>query len=217
MSAETHQQITRLRRRRGVVRSSVTRLEKRLLELEGIAEQPATADHARELAVKLDTLDTDFKNYHLQIIDLTEDNDDLLSHKQETLDEHDDVISDINIRIKRLTTRVAPDPEDVNKSIRKLSHLEKAMTATHDAMSRLPPSEGDISLVEQFVAELTDRKTELNEVHAALLCVQDETTVHDQLSLHSQLEETLFECFHNARRLTKAYQTKANKGCWRNS
>ena len=138
------QQITRLRRRRGVVRASITRLEKRLRELEDTAEQPATPDHARELAVKLDTLVTDFKDYHLQILDLMEDVDDELRHEQETLDDHDDIISDINIRIKRLTARTDSDPEEVNKSVRKLNHLERAIMSTRDAISRLPPSEGDI-------------------------------------------------------------------------
>ena len=203
------QQITRLRRRRGVVRASITRLEKRLRELEDTAEQPATPDHARQLAVKLDTLVTDFKNYHLQILDLMEDVDDELRHEQETLDDHDDIISDINIRIKRLTARTDSDPEEVNKSVRKLNHLERAIMSTRDAISRLPPSEGDISLVEHFVAQLTDRKSELREVHAALLSVEVEAAVRDQLSLHSWLEETLFECFHNARRLSKAYQESA--------
>ena len=44
-------ELTKLRKRRGVVRASITRLESRLRELEEISDQPTTADHAHQLAV----------------------------------------------------------------------------------------------------------------------------------------------------------------------
>ena len=68
----TEAELTRIKRRRGVARSSITRLEKRLRELEAIPNQPATPDHAQELIVKLSTLDAEFKSYHLELIDLIE-------------------------------------------------------------------------------------------------------------------------------------------------
>ncbi len=46
-------ELTRLRRRRGIVRSSITRLEKRLREFEELSEQPASIHYVRELTDKL--------------------------------------------------------------------------------------------------------------------------------------------------------------------
>ena len=203
-------QLTKLRRRRGVVRSSVTRLEKRLRELEDISEQPATADHARELAIKLGNLDADFKAYHFDLIDLIEGEEgDALDKEQDVLDEHDDLIADMNIRLKRLfsvDTLPSSDPDPVKLSSRKLNHLERGILAIRDAITALPTDHGDVSLIEQYEFQLSDHKTELSKIHAILLSVDDESEVGDQLSLHSRLEATLFDCFHLARRLLKTYK-----------
>ena len=69
------QELTKIRRR-GVTRSSITCLEKGLCELEAILDQPTTADHGQELTVKLETLDVDFKSYHLQLVDLLDEVED---------------------------------------------------------------------------------------------------------------------------------------------
>ena len=61
-----------LKRRRGVVRSSITWLGMRLRELEDARNLPTTPAHAEQLAAKLETLDADFKALHLQIIDSIE-------------------------------------------------------------------------------------------------------------------------------------------------
>ncbi len=61
--------LSNLRKRRGVVRSSITRLGSRLKNLEDSPDGPGTGDHAKQLATKLDTLDAEFKALHLQLID----------------------------------------------------------------------------------------------------------------------------------------------------
>ncbi len=50
MSAEA---ISNVRKHRGVVRASITRLGNRLTELEAIADQPTTPNHTRQLSIKL--------------------------------------------------------------------------------------------------------------------------------------------------------------------
>ena len=52
-----------LRKRRGVVRASVTRLAGRVTELEETPDQPSNADHPRELLAKLQMLDADLGPY----------------------------------------------------------------------------------------------------------------------------------------------------------
>ena len=85
-----HHELSKLRKRRGVVRASITWLDNRLKELEDIADQPGTPDHARQLAAKLEVLDSELKTYHFQLIDLLDDEDEeSLEKEQDVLDKHD--------------------------------------------------------------------------------------------------------------------------------
>ena len=196
-------ELTKIRRRRGVVRSSITRLEKRLRELEAIPSQPATADHAQELTAKLAVLDAEYKSYHLELIDLVEDSE-VLEKEQDTLDNHDDAITDMNIRLKRLCSIATSSSTDQQRmSSRKLAHLEKGILTIQGAVATLPADHDDVSLIEQYEAQLSDYKTELSAVHTRLLAIDDEDEVKDQLATHSKLEAVLFECFHNIRKLQK--------------
>ena len=202
-------ELTKIRRRRGVTRSSITCLEKRLRELEAITDQPTTADHAQELTVKLETLDVDFKAYHLQLVDLLDEGEDeLLEKEQEILDEHDNLVANMNIRLKRLGSIATPSSVDYQKlSLRKLTHLERGIIATRDAITALSIDHDDASLIEQYEAQLSDYKTELSTIQTKLLSVNDEGVVQDQLSIHSKLEVVLFECFHYIRKLLKTCKT----------
>ena len=56
--------VSTLRKRRGVIRGSITRLGYRLKELEGTADQPPTHDHTRQLDTKLEALDSEFKTHN---------------------------------------------------------------------------------------------------------------------------------------------------------
>ena len=196
-------ELTKIRRRRGVVRSSITRLEKRLRELEAIPSQPATADHAQELTAKLAVLDAEYKSYHLELIDLIEDSE-VLEKEQDTLDNHDDAVTDMNIRLKRLCSIATSSSTDQQRmSSRKLAHLEKGILTIQGAITTLPADHDDVSLIEQYEVQLSDYKTELSAVHTRLLAIDDEDEVKDQLATHSKLEAVLFECFHNIRKLQK--------------
>ena len=65
--------IASLRKRGGVVRASITRTGARLNDLEDTKDHPDTPACAQLLIVKLESLDVDFKNLHLQIVDLLDD------------------------------------------------------------------------------------------------------------------------------------------------
>ena len=99
------------RKRRGVVKASITRLSSRLKEFESKVEEPTTQDHAQRLATKLETLDAEFKTHHFSLIDLIDDDDDeTLEKGQETLDQHDDDVTTLAVRIQT-TARYSPGPE----------------------------------------------------------------------------------------------------------
>ena len=77
--------ISTLRRRRGVVRASITRLTNRLKDLEKDADRPTTLDLARGMTRKLDALDSDFRTHHHALIDLIDD-EETLQREQTPLD-----------------------------------------------------------------------------------------------------------------------------------
>ena len=98
--------ITKLRRRQGVVRSSITRLEKRVSKIERASGNPETPSHAHEMLVKLNALDTEFHTHHMELIDSVNEevlqaDGDFLEKEQDIIDEHDDIDSDIRIRLNR--------------------------------------------------------------------------------------------------------------------
>ena len=62
-----------LRKRRGVVRASITRLTSRIKELESKADQPTTIDLARQTKDKLKSLDSEFKVHHYAVVDVIDD------------------------------------------------------------------------------------------------------------------------------------------------
>ena len=67
---DTGKLISRLRKRRGVARGSITRLLSCVDELEDTRDLPTTTDHARHLISKVESTDNDFKTHHFGIIDL---------------------------------------------------------------------------------------------------------------------------------------------------
>ena len=162
--------------------------------------QPTTADHTHQLAVRSKALDSEFKSYHLQLVDLIDENDDeLLEKEQEILDKHDDHVADMNVRFNRLYSNATPTASGDRQKLssRKLAHLERSVIS-------LPTDHEDISLLEQYQAQLSDYKMEMAVIHTELLSVDNEDEVSDQPVLYSKLEGILFECSHCARKLLRA-------------
>ena len=143
----------------------------------------------------------------MQLVDLIDENDDeLLEKEQEILHKHDYHVADMNVRFNRLysntTSTASGDRQKL--SSRKLAHLERSIISVRDAIIALPTDHEDISLLEQYQAQLSDYKMEMAVIHTELLSVDDEDEVSDQLVLYSKLEGILFECSHCARKLLRA-------------
>ena len=100
---------TNLRKRRGIFRAQVTRLITCVSELESLADQPRTADHAQELLTKLQTIDSDFKKLHFELIDQIEEEDnETLEREQGVMDKFGDDVSDLTVRLRALLTPTTP-------------------------------------------------------------------------------------------------------------
>ena len=157
--------IGNLRKRRGVVRGSITRLATRLRELEEITDQPRTADHASQLLAKLESLDGEFKAIHFEIIDLIDESEDL-EKEQTVLDKHDDDVSTLTIRLQALSNpkhAKTPSTVDIRKPIsRKLTRLEKGLKSIDDIISTDAPER---SMIQQCSEQLSDYKGDLTAVY----------------------------------------------------
>jgi len=139
--------LSNLKKRRGVAKASVSRLENKSRELERDHGLPSTKNAAKQMLTKLQEATTGFRQVHLSIVDLLEEETDL-EVEQAILDEHDDIVSAITLRLKALIEpRKEPPPPDERKILaRRLKRVEgrltsvnEAITALHGRISRLVP------------------------------------------------------------------------------
>ncbi len=101
--AGTDDSISNVRKRRGVIRSSLTKLITKTKEIES-SGSPLKRDRAQQALIKLDSLDNEFRAQHFQLIDYLEEEDEL-SEQQEVLDQTDDDIATMRFRLIKWTTR----------------------------------------------------------------------------------------------------------------
>ena len=88
-SSDSGRLLANARKRRGVARASLTRLNSRLNELEGEAGNPRTLELAQRMSQKLSDLEAEFLTHHHAVIDLIE-------KEQEILDTHDDTVAELS-------------------------------------------------------------------------------------------------------------------------
>ena len=187
--------ISNQRKRRGVVRASITRLGTRLKELEDKVEEPTTHDLAKRLAAKLETLDAEFKAHHFSLIDLIDD-EGTLGKEQETLDQHDDDVTSLAVRIQQVITISSATPTnlDQRKTLsRKLQHLDKNLSLVSETIKTLSSRAEDVCRLQQHEEQLSDYKKDLADFRNSLLSL--ELAEGDELmGLHTTLEKRFFDC-----------------------
>ena len=88
------------RRRRGVAISSITQLEKHVLELEG----KESLSYRHKIAIRgyikhLENLDPDFKGFHCTVICLVEEDEQVVMKEQAKLDDNEDRVTDLKSRL----------------------------------------------------------------------------------------------------------------------
>ena len=102
------EQLALHKKRRGIARASLTKLNTKLTELETSPGNPDSLSIAQGLATRLKTLGTEFRTHHLSIVDLI--NDAALDTEQGILDDHDD-ISQMGVRIQKLISAATTSPK----------------------------------------------------------------------------------------------------------
>ena len=116
---------------RGVVKASITKLGDLIVTFEYKVE----LSHSDRLAVqrlqqRLTNMDSDFKRYHLAVVDLL-DEDKNLDDKQAILDDHDDRVSDLSDCLTNLPIpaerEMKPKADPQQPLHRRLQHVECSM------------------------------------------------------------------------------------------
>ena len=187
--------ISNQRKRRGVVRASITRLGSRIKELESKVEEPTTHDLAQRLATKLETLDAEFKSHHFSLIDLIDD-EGTLGEEQEALDRHDDDVTSLAVRIQQVVTLSSATPTNLDqcKTItRKLQHLDKNLSLASETIGSLSSRPEDICRLQQHEEQLSNYKKDLADSRNSLLSL-DLADSDELLGLHATLKKRLFDC-----------------------
>ena len=147
------------KKRRGVARASLTRLSTRLKDLEGEPGESKTLDLAQRMSQKLSDLDSEFRTHHHTLIDLLDD-EEYLAKEQETLDLHDDLVTELSLRVNQVIAASSPSSDESSRRIvsRKLTHLQKSLTSITAIISDAP---FDTCLLRQYEERSNDINKDL--------------------------------------------------------
>ena len=183
------------KKRRRVTRASLTKLSTKLTELEANTTDPDALRIAQGLASRLKTLGTEFKTHQLAIIDHTNDEEGLVA-EQQALDDYDDTISELTVRIQRLISSMTPSSADELRkaSARRLTRLQEKLTGIGEAINAVTDDEDDsLCTLEQYAEQVSDLKMELKDVQNRLLHI--ELGAEDPLlTSQNEIEHTIFKC-----------------------
>ena len=170
------------RKRRGVTRASITRLEDRV----GTFEIKEEINHNDRLAIqrllkRLETLDADFKTFHFVIVDLTDD-EEALQTEQAALDDHDDRVAGLTDRIQELLSggelKHSPSEAAADCSAplyKQLVRIEEEIRETQEILEPLSPGpDTDRCLLGQLEEQCTGMRAELASVRRSITMLTEE-------------------------------------------
>ena len=195
-------------RRRGVAVSSITHLEKHVIELEAKDKLM----HKDLVAIKgfikrLESLDTDFKLYHCNVIDVVEEDEGILMEEQAKLDDHEDRVTNLMSRLLKLSVEEEkfqiplPGKPEANKRVIKwLCCIQKNMKSLNTEVESMSEEgefdkyalQGDGMQVHSLKAELTDVTHEILSLEEGEALLEDRSTLKGSLfKLKIMIEQLL--------------------------
>ena len=155
----------------------------------------STLDLANQVVPNLKALDEQFKAQHFLIVDAINETDETsLTREQDILDQHDDDISVISLRITQLLRRCTIS---VNSGMRKnlflsLTDLATRLGSVEDVLESLTTSLEHSYLVHQYHEQLSDFKAELSAIRQSVLALGVEST--DELFTRvAKLDKQIFD------------------------
>ena len=159
-----------LTKRRGAIRGSITRLGNRLQELEDHPGDPDNVANANIYATKLDSLSNEIRAVHYQVLSFFDEEADL-EKQQGVLDNHDEVVSSMILRLNQVVTKDPPRSNSSgsrNSMSLKLKRIRTGLESTERDLSSLGSGEDELSLAEQNQERLTEYKSQLNVLYDKL-------------------------------------------------
>lgn len=184
------------KKRRAVVRASLTKLETKLADFELNLESPTLLPNTQSLSNKLNTLKKDFKEHQLAIIDRT-DSEEGLAEEQQALDDADDIVSALDLRIQRLLLQAAPRtvPESIRIAGRQLALLLTDLQSIKGAVTELADDDDDgiECTLEEYRNRVSEVKAELAKLKSSLLIAEaspDDTVMTDLI----KVDKLAFDC-----------------------
>ena len=104
--------LTGARKKRDIPNGSITRLSNRITDLEANPDVPGTNEWARQWLTKLDTLDSEFKTFHFEVIDTVDDQSGCWVAWKRTsrTQQHDDEVATLMFHIQHLITYTSSVP-----------------------------------------------------------------------------------------------------------
>ena len=183
--------LSSLRKRRGVAKASLTRLRKRVSDLEHDHSDGADdLDAAKQLLSKLESIDADFRTHHLSIVDLSEGDD--LDTEQRTLDTHDDDVSKLSLQLHKIMVTCTTTSTTTTRKVssKRLHHLLSSVNSISSNLSSLPYGADGVATLHHYAEQLAEFGREAADVRGVLysldLSESDELTV-----LQAEVEKIL--------------------------
>ena len=166
-------ELSKLRKRSGVVKGSIIYIDTRLGTLRDDADHPDIRDSTRQMLAKLKEHDAEFRKIHLTLIDLIDKADEeTLLTEEATLDEHDNLVALLTVRIMKFADSAfrASSTSTISERdvlMRRCDRLKTRLTATDTVLSSL--TREDTCQLEQHHEQLFDFKKEMSEINNRLL------------------------------------------------
>ena len=197
--------LTSARRRRGVVKASITRLEGRIEVLE-LKRELLHADQLtiRRLLKKIEDQDAKFKKYHFAIVEILEDEEEL-EKEQSTFDDHDDRIADYIGRLQVLVKDKEDEPRTPSVAStpplgKQLDRISRKITGVQeDVGSAQTKTEVDRCLLQQLDEQISSLKRDLSSVGERIALLEEDRP--DLSNLEDALDKTLFKLSLQIKRL----------------
>ena len=103
------------------------------------------------MSQKLSDLDSEFRTHHHAVIDLIDD-EEALAKEQETLDAHDDLLTELSVRLKQVIDTSSPSSSEFSRRIAacKLTHLHKSLASITLVIDDVSSTPSDNCLLKQY-------------------------------------------------------------------
>ena len=201
-----------LRKKRSAVKSTLTKLGQRVIELEGNREHEDTTEAATLVLEKIRILQQEYKTHHEGVIDFIDaEDEDGLESESEILYQQEEYNDKLLLCLKRLISERGSQIQGNTKAIdRKLKDIEETLIETERSLNSLDDKLENLPTVQQHSEELQFCNDELRGVRDMLImwnisddhdlcsCTTKEltakctdsrsTTVHDSSNKFQKLE-----------------------------